>query len=341
MRKREVTMPNITSQGANLSPFAKMLNTTSQGANKTMLDVFMQCLYSSEQRWEGIIAEVYQACFPREPLYLMQRANSTLALQLQGITDMQRQSDGRTEQGRFYKGSIILEPPEVFPTYFPQETPAVILTLGLAPSLFEQTVAEMGRHDPTHVEIVKQFNLHDPLIEQIGLAFVSELAAGGAAGRVYAESLVRTLVLHLLRLSSTASLVPPSSYRNFTPRQIAMLRDYMYDRLDQDISLSELAASVGFSVSYFTRLFKQSLGLAPHQYLIACRVERAKSLLLSSDLTLAEVAHAVGFVDQSHLNRHFKRMMGISPGMLCDESKEINSYGTSQSNLGREIPQGH
>jgi AraC family transcriptional regulator len=143
------------------------------------------------------------------------------------------------------------------------------------------------------------------------------------AGRLYAESLARTLVLHLLRLSSTASLVPSSSYCNLTPRQISILRDYIYDRIDQDISLRELAASIGMSVSHFCRLFKQSTGLAPHQYVVECRVERAKSLLLKSDLTLAEVAHAVGFADQSHLNRHFKRMMGISPGTLCKQSKNV------------------
>jgi hypothetical protein len=194
MRKREVTMLNITSQGANLSPFAKMLNITSQGANKPMPDAFVQRLYSSEQRWEGIIAEVQQTCFPREPLpvHFMQRANSTLLLTLQGVADIQRQSNGRTEQQRYYKGSITLEPPEASPTYFfPQRTsePRVVLSLDFAPSLFEQTVAETGRNDPTHVEIVKQFNLHDPLIEQIGLALVSELEAGGVAGRLYAESL--------------------------------------------------------------------------------------------------------------------------------------------------------
>ncbi len=319
-------MLSNTSQGTNLSPFAKKVNITSQVANKTKPDIFTQCLYSSEQRWEGFIAEVLQTCFPREPvhMHLMPGASSTLLLTLQGVADIERQSGSRTEQYRYYKGSITLEPPEASPTYFfPQGTPGAVLHLGLAPSLFEQTVAEIGHHDPTHVEIVKQFNLHDPLIEQIGLAFVSELAAGGVAGRLYAEFLARTLVLHLLRLSSTASLVSPSSCRNLTPRQIAMLRDYIYDRLDQDISLSELAASVGFSVSYFTCLFKQSLGLAPHQYLITCRVERAKSLLLKSDLTLAEVAHAVGFADQSHLNRHFKRLMGISPGMLCKQSKNV------------------
>jgi AraC family transcriptional regulator len=289
---------------------------------ETMPELFVQQLYSSEQRWEGISAQVYRELPPREPVYF-QTDCDLIALHLHKTVDLQEQTGARVEQGISYPGSIYVRPKELASAYFWQETSAVVLYLSLAPSLIEQTVAEMGRNNPTHVEIMKQFNLHDPLIEQIGLSLVGELESGGVAGRVYAESLARTLVLHVLRLSSTASLVSPSSYRNLTPRQIAMLRDYMYDRLDQDISLSELAASVDLSVSYFTRLFKQSLGLAPHQYLIACRVERAKSLLLKSNLTLAEVAHAVGFVDQSHLNRHFKRMMGISPGMLCKQSKNV------------------
>jgi AraC family transcriptional regulator len=312
-------MHHNTFERANLSPFANMLTLRPQGTNTTTPDVFMQCLYSSEQRWEGMIAEVHQNCFPRgEPIQLRPSAQSTLVLQLQGVVDLQRQGDGRTEQGRLYKGAICLEPPESLSTFFCQETvTASILSVGLAPSLFEQTVAETGRHDPTHVELVKQFNLHDPLIEQIGLALVAQLAAGEGAGGLYAESLARTLALHLLRLSSTAALVSLSSHRTLTSRQIALLRDYMYDRLDQDISLRELAASVNLSVSYFTRLFKQSLGLTPHQYLMACRVERAKSLILQGDLTLAQVAQAVGFADQSHLNRQFKRLLGIAPGMLC------------------------
>jgi AraC family transcriptional regulator len=318
-------MLNNTFQRANPSPLNQYAQYYVSGSNKTMTEAFIQCLYSSEQRWEGMIAEVYQFCFPRgEPVHIMQRANSLLVLHLQGVVDLQRQNDGHTEQGRFYKGSINLEPPEAPPTFFCQETLETVLTLGLVPSLFEQAVAEMGRYDPTHVEIIKQFNLHDPLIEQIGLALVAELEAGGVAGRVYAESLAHTLVLHLLRLSSTASLLPPpSSQRNLTQRQIAIVEDYIYDRLDQDIALRDLAASLDMSVSYFCRLFKQSTGQAPHQYVITRRVERAKELLLKEERTIAQVAHAVGFADQSHLNRHFKRLIGISPGMLCKQSKNV------------------
>jgi AraC family transcriptional regulator len=60
-------------------------------------------------------------------------------------------------------------------------------------------------------------------------------------------------------------------------------------------------------------LFKQSTGLTPHQYVIQCRVERAKQLLLQGELTIADIAYRVGFANQSHLNRHFKRLFGVTP----------------------------
>jgi AraC family transcriptional regulator len=65
---------------------------------------------------------------------------------------------------------------------------------------------------------------------------------------------------------------------------------------------------------HFARLFKHSTGLPPHQYVIACRVERAKELLRERDrLPLADVAAEVGFSSQSHFTRHFKRLVGVTP----------------------------
>jgi AraC family transcriptional regulator len=89
--------------------------------------------------------------------------------------------------------------------------------------------------------------------------------------------------------------------------------DYINDHLDRDLGLAELAKIVQMSPHYFTRLFKQSTGLTPHQYVIHRRVERAKELLLNGELTIAEVAYSVGFANQSHLNRHLKRLLGVTP----------------------------
>ncbi|MDJ0597045.1 MAG: helix-turn-helix transcriptional regulator, partial [Pleurocapsa sp. MO_226.B13] len=75
----------------------------------------------------------------------------------------------------------------------------------------------------------------------------------------------------------------------------------------------ELAALVQISPSYFSILFKQATGITPHQYVIQCRIERAKELLRQSDLAIADVALRLGFSHQSHLSRHFKRLVGVTP----------------------------
>lgn len=287
-----------------------------------MPHIFSQRLYASEQRWEGINAQVHQLLLPKDPVEAHMDCD-TITLHLDNPVNLQRQTGTHREKGISYRGGICLDPKGQSSTHFWQGKTAVILNLFLAPSFVEQVVAEMGRYDPTHVEMVKQFNIHDSLIEQIGLSLIGELESGGIAGRIYAESLANMLVLHLLRLSSTASLLPPSQQHTLTQQQISVIQDYIYDRLNQDISLQELAGSLNISVSHFCRLFKQSTGLAPHQFVIACRVERARTLLLREEQTIAQVAQAVGFADQSHLNRHFKHLMGISPGMLRKESKNI------------------
>lgn len=79
------------------------------------------------------------------------------------------------------------------------------------------------------------------------------------------------------------------------------------------MSLRELSSLVQISPHYFSQLFKQTTGTTPHQYVIRCRIERAKYLMQQNKLPLAEIATQVGFTDQSHLHRHFKRLVGVTP----------------------------
>ena len=89
--------------------------------------------------------------------------------------------------------------------------------------------------------------------------------------------------------------------------------DYIDAYLDRDLSLQELSNVVQMSPHYFSQLFKRSTGVTPHQYVIRCRIEQAKKLMRQKKLSFAEIALQVGFVDQSHLHRQFKRLVGVTP----------------------------
>ena len=74
-----------------------------------------------------------------------------------------------------------------------------------------------------------------------------------------------------------------------------------------------MATEIDMSRFYFCRLFKQSTGITPYQYLITCRVDRAKVLLLQRKLSIGDIALEVGFSNQSNFTKHFKRLVGVTP----------------------------
>lgn len=89
---------------------------------------------------------------------------------------------------------------------------------------------------------------------------------------------------------------------------------YIDDHLESRLDVPLLAKLVSFSKSHFSRAFKQSFGLPPMAYVKMRRLERAKVLMISTNQQLTDIALICGFADQSHLNRSFRRVIGVSPG---------------------------
>jgi len=98
------------------------------------------------------------------------------------------------------------------------------------------------------------------------------------------------------------------------PRTLRRVREYIEAHLDETIGIRALAAIAGLSMYHFARAFKQSEGVTPHDYLVQCRVLRARDLLAATDLPLSEIALLAGFADQSHCARRFREHFGVSPG---------------------------
>lgn len=101
-----------------------------------------------------------------------------------------------------------------------------------------------------------------------------------------------------------------------SPAALHRVHDYIDAHLSESIELTELAGIAGLSIFHFARQFKHSEGITPHHYLVSRRVERAKELLVETNLSLSEIAFAVGFSDQSHLTRHFRQVVRITPGQF-------------------------
>ncbi len=153
-----------------------------------------------------------------------------------------------------------------------------------------------------------------PVIEDVRTArLVSAIFDAEASGATRLSRETRLLAL-LARLA-TRHAREPVAPRNPTLSAVGITRarDYLVAHLSENVALGKLASLAGLDSFAFLRGFSRAYGLPPHAWLVQERVRRAQALLRAG-LLPAEVAAEVGFSDQSHLTRHFKRILGFTPG---------------------------
>jgi AraC family transcriptional regulator len=109
-------------------------------------------------------------------------------------------------------------------------------------------------------------------------------------------------------------VAPPVQPGCLAAWQTRRVVDYIEEHLGAKLTVKDIAAAIDLSKSHFTRAFKSTLGTSPMVYIAACRVERAKRMMIASAESLTEIALNCGFADQSHLNRQFRRAVGVTPG---------------------------
>lgn len=161
-------------------------------------------------------------------------------------------------------------------------------------------------------EILPQFAIRDPLIYAIGTALDCQLMAPTPEPPVYAESLATALAAHILAKYSNKTPGPPRGV-SLTKSQLRRSIDFIHANLHTEVSLGEIASAANMSKYHFAKSFRQAVGIAPHQYLVKLRIERARKLLLGDDLSVEEIAHRVGYADKSHFNAQFAKIVGTTP----------------------------
>ena len=117
----------------------------------------------------------------------------------------------------------------------------------------------------------------------------------------------------MTQLPYSNAVSSPIAESALSQQKLHRAREFIHTYLSDDISLGDLADLTDSSPWHFCRQFKRATGLAPRQYLIWHRLEKAKDLLQKSELTIAEVAQLAGFFDQSHFVKQFKSRVGVTP----------------------------
>ncbi len=266
--------------------------------------------------WHGIYVQQHHQPAWQTPEYCSTQ-HLILIHESEQLIQAERRLDGRRQHEQLSDGNVVIVPANAqHQVSWDQENSFILLFL--EPTNLAHIAYEAVNVD--RVDILPQFAMRDPLIYQIGRSLQAELQsnANGWGTRLYAEAAATMLAVHLLKQYSAFPTQIPDYAQGLSSQRRQLVLEYIHEHLSEDLSLAAIASSVGMSPYYFARLFKQSMGIAPYQYVLQQRVERAKQLLKTSRLSIAAIAHRVGFSDQSQLTVQFRKFTSTTPKAYRD-----------------------
>jgi AraC family transcriptional regulator len=277
-------------------------------------------LSSKGTNWESVMVRAYHEPSALEETLFPAGPDIYLVLVTSGAVQVdERNIHGPWVTYPIHEGDWFLTPaggePYILRWKSLSTDPLITLHLHLSAELFSRTMQQIVDHDPRRVMLLDRTGFQDPLLAQIGVGLQEELQhpAPEAMSKLYAETAAQMLAVHLLRHYTTTDVVIREYSQKLTSRQMQRLTTFILDHLTQNLSLELLAQQVGFSSYHFARLFRQTTGESPHQFVLRQRLEVAQRLLKETDLPLAQVASEVGFPNQSHFTQVFKRHLGTTP----------------------------
>jgi AraC-like DNA-binding protein len=193
------------------------------------------------------------------------------------------------------------------------DTPFNTLRMYISQQALDEMAYERG-HKRLGGLRAKEYGDKDFVLHGMAQMLAAAMGQPETASQLFVEHVTLAFHEHVIRHYGSAPKSEAPLRGGLAPWQLRRAHEFMNEHLSADISITDLATEVGLSASHFSRGFKQTVGMAPHQWLVKKRVDRAKLLLEENKLGLAEIALACGFVDQSHFSRVFTRSVNYSPG---------------------------
>jgi AraC family transcriptional regulator len=163
------------------------------------------------------------------------------------------------------------------------------------------------------VELRASRKFADPRLSAMVAAAHAEMVAGFPSGRLFLDSVEQAMAVTLVNGHAVRHR-PVQIYRGgLGSARLRRIKELVYAKLEDDLSLDEMAQSVGLSTAHFARMFRKSTGETPHQFVLRQRLERAKTMLRAPDARVLDVAVACGFKTQQHFAQAFRDVWGVSP----------------------------
>lgn len=191
--------------------------------------------------------------------------------------------------------------------------PHAYVRVTIEPSRFERLVRAQP-DGAASIELRRTYNIGGEQLQHLLAALAAEAAAGTPTGLMFVDALAAGLALQLLHQAGVTEPRAERARGGLAPAVRRRILELMDAHADDSLTLTDLAGAAGLSPTHFARAFKESVGRAPHQHLMAVRLERARRLLESPHAALSDIAARSGFADQAHLTRLFKRHYGVTPG---------------------------
>lgn len=279
-----------------------------QGKEFVALVPGMPALSSAQSPWEGALLERH-AHFPYT-IDKHQHLTHFLCLHLSEPAPFVWRSEGKLGNKTIGPGSIIVVSRGTEDTIsFPKPVKRILLNLETSVLQHAFPENDTGRD----VEFIPQWGVENPQVEHILRALEADLEAGVPTGKLFGESLLCALAVHLQHSYAVTPLRPAKPGNGLPRARLNRVIEYVEANLDQEIALTALAETAGMSTHYFCELFKDSVHVSPHQYVLRRRIERARKLLSDPGVTVLEAAVRSGFSDQSHFTKIFRRIVGVTP----------------------------
>ncbi|MDF0519296.1 AraC family transcriptional regulator [Bradyrhizobium yuanmingense] len=161
----------------------------------------------------------------------------------------------------------------------------------------------------------------DTVVRHIGASLQQALRRPDETNQLFIDHMMLALTAHVAQAYGGLRPCTEPNRGGLAPWQVKRVCERLESDLGGKLSLQEIAAEFDLSISHFSRAFRISTGLPPHQWLLRQRVKAAKQLMTVRDLSLSEIAISAGFANQSHFTRVFSSVVGVSPGTWRREAQ--------------------